>query len=68
MIYMRYGDKDGFKEIYDENGDLVLHPNEKTLVVEEGVVPTLKSTWRYYGGDYLLEPSKGTIYLTTERS
>jgi hypothetical protein len=67
MISMRYGDKDGFNEIYDNNGELILHPNEKALVVEENVVPTLKSTWRYYGGDYLLEPSKGTIYLTTER-
>jgi hypothetical protein len=64
---MRYGDKDGFNEIYDNNGELIFHPNEKPLVVEENVVPTLKSTWRYYGGDYLLEPSKGTIYLTTER-
>ncbi|MEA3559722.1 MAG: hypothetical protein U9R75_10755 [Candidatus Thermoplasmatota archaeon] len=64
---MKYGDKDGFKDIYDENGELVLHRNEKKLVVEENVVPTLKSTWRYYGGDYLLEPSKGTIYLTNER-
>jgi hypothetical protein len=67
LISMRYGDKDGFNEIYDKNGELLLHPNEKALVVEEGVVPTLKSTWRYYGGDYLLEPSKGTIYLTNER-
>jgi hypothetical protein len=67
LISMRYGDKDGFNEIYDGNGELVLHNNEKTLVVEENVVPTFKSTWRYYGGDYLLEPSKGTIYLTTER-
>ena len=64
---MKYGDKDGFNEIYDGNGELVLHPNEKVLVVEENVVPTFKSTWRYYGGDYLLEPSKGTIYLTNER-
>lgn len=64
---MRYGDKDGFKEIYDENGELILHPSEKILVTEENVVPSFKSTWRYYGGDYLLEPSKGTIYLTNER-
>jgi hypothetical protein len=64
---MRYGDKDGFKEIYDEKGELILHPGEKILVAEENVVPSLKSTWRYYGGEYLLEPSKGTIYLTNER-
>ncbi|MBN1540407.1 MAG: hypothetical protein JW939_09705 [Candidatus Thermoplasmatota archaeon] len=64
---MRYGDKDGYNEIYDSNGELILHPNEKALVVEENVVPTFKSTWRYYGGDYLLEASKGTIYLTNER-
>ena len=64
---MRFGDKDGFKEIYDEKGELILQPNEKILVVEENVVPSLKSTWRYYGGEYLLEPSKGNIYLTNER-
>jgi signal transduction histidine kinase len=46
LISMRYGDKDGFNEIYDDNGELMLHPNEKALVIEEGVVPTLKSTWR----------------------
>ncbi len=64
---MRHGDKDGYNEIYDDNGELLLHPNERKLVIEENVVPTLKSTWRYYGGDYLLEPSKGTIVLTNER-
>ncbi|MGA1820026.1 MAG: hypothetical protein ACMUHU_03355 [Thermoplasmatota archaeon] len=64
---MKYGDKDGFREVYDDEGELLLHPNEKVLVSEENVVPTFKSTWRYYGGDYLLEPSKGTIYLTNER-
>ncbi len=64
---MRFGDKDGFKEIYDEKGELILQPNEKILVVEENVVPSFKSTWRYYGGEYLLEPSKGNIYLTNER-
>ncbi|MFW3146288.1 MAG: hypothetical protein ACMUIE_05705, partial [Thermoplasmatota archaeon] len=64
---MKYGDKDGFKDIYDESGELILHPSEKKLVVEDNVVPTLKSTWRYYGGEYLLEPSKGTVILTNER-
>jgi hypothetical protein len=64
---MRYGDKDGFKDIYDDKGELILHPNERILVTEENVVPSIKSTWRYYGGDYLLEPSKGTIFLTNER-
>ncbi len=64
---MRYGDKDGFKEIYDDKGELILQPNERILVTEENVIPSFKSTWRYYGGEYLLEPSKGTIYLTNER-
>lgn len=64
---MKYGDKDGYNEIYDDNGNLILHPDEKILVSEENVVPSLKSTWRYYGGDYLLEPSKGTMILTNER-
>jgi hypothetical protein len=64
---MKYGDKDGYKVIYDDSGELILHPNERILVSEENVVPSFKSTWRYYGGDYLLEPSKGTLYLTNER-
>lgn len=64
---MRHGDRDGFKVIYDHNGQLILHTDEKKLVVEENVIPTLKSTWRYYGGEYLLEPSKGTMVLTSER-
>jgi hypothetical protein len=64
---MRYGDKDGFKDIYDEKGELILQPDERILITEENVVPSFKTTWRYYGGDHLLEPSKGTIYLTNER-
>ncbi|MCU0798485.1 MAG: hypothetical protein MUC62_02290 [Candidatus Thermoplasmatota archaeon] len=64
---MRHGDRDGYKVVYDHNGQPMLHPNERKLVVEENVIPTLKSTWRYYGGEYLLEPSKGTIVLTNER-
>ncbi len=64
---MRYGDEDGFNEVYDSAGEPLLHPNESILVKAEEVVPSLKSTWRYYGGDNLLEPTKGTIYLTTER-
>lgn len=64
---MKHGDKDGFNSIYDENGELILHPREKVLINEDNVVPSLKSTWRYYGGDYLLEPSKGSIFLTNER-
>ncbi|MDG6225822.1 MAG: hypothetical protein QCI82_09960 [Candidatus Thermoplasmatota archaeon] len=64
---MRYGDKDGYGSIYDDNGDLILHQSERLLVTEENVVPSLKTTWRYYGGEYILEPSKGTVYLTNER-
>ncbi len=64
---MHYGDRDGFGSVYDSNGDLILHQGEKVLVAEENVIPSLKSTWRYYGGEYLLEPSKGNVYLTNER-
>lgn len=64
---MKHGDRDGYKVVYDNNGQPILHPNERKLVVEENVIPSLKSTWRYYGGEYLLEPSKGTILLTNER-
>lgn len=64
---MRYGDKDGYGPIYDDNGELILHQGERLLVTEENVIPSLKTTWRYYGGEYILEPSKGTVYLTSER-
>jgi len=64
---MKYGDEDGYNSIYDGNGDPILHPKERVLTKEEAVVPTLKSTWRYYGGEYLIDPSKGTLYLTNER-
>jgi hypothetical protein len=64
---MRYGDRDGFGSVYDNNGDLILHQDERVLIIEENVIPSLKTTWRYYGGEYLLEPSKGNVYLTNER-
>ncbi|MCK5772240.1 MAG: hypothetical protein KAH57_00480 [Thermoplasmata archaeon] len=64
---MRYGDEDGYNSIYDVLGEPILHGNESVLVSEETVIPTLKTTWRLYGGEDLIEPSKGSIYLTNER-
>ena len=64
---MRYGDEDGYNSIYDVLGEPILHGNESVLVSEKTVIPTLKTTWRLYGGENLIEPSKGSIYLTNER-
>ncbi len=67
MVIMRYGDEDGYNSIYDGMGEPILHGNESILVSEKTVIPTLKTTWRLYGGENLIDPSKGSIYLTNER-
>ncbi len=64
---MRYGDEDGYNNIYDVLGKPILHSNESILVSEGTVIPTLKTTWRLYGGENLIDPSKGSVYLTNER-
>jgi hypothetical protein len=64
---MHVGDRDGLDHVYNAEGELILKPEEVILVKEEDIVPSLKSSWGYFGGDEILEPSRGTIYLTNMR-
>lgn len=64
---MRVGDKDGFGEIYSEDGSLILRDNEEVLVKDEGIIPSLRTTWGYFGGDDVMESAKGTAFLTNQR-
>ncbi len=64
---MRVGDKDGFGEIYNEDGSLVLKDGEEILVTEVNFIPTIRTTWGYFGGDDLMESAKGTAFLTNQR-
>ena len=64
---MQTGDRDGLRKIYTAEGELILNDNEQILVHEEEFVPQLKTTWGYFGGDYLVEPVKGDVYLTNQR-
>jgi hypothetical protein len=64
---MQTGDKDGLKRVYTEDGELILNEDEEILVHEDNFIPQLKTTWGYFGGDYLVDPSKGEVYLTNQR-
>ena len=64
---MRVGDKDGMDDIYDENGELVLKEDEQLLVKEENVMPSFKTTWRKFGGEDVIDPMNGVVYLTNRR-
>ena len=64
---MRVGEKDGLGEIYNEDGSLILKEDEKVIVQDVNFIPTLKTTWGYFGGEELLESAKGTAYLTNQR-
>lgn len=64
---MRYGDKEGLGVIYNGDGSLILGEEEKILAREKGIIPTLKTSWRVYGGETLISTIKGDIYLTTDR-
>lgn len=64
---MRYGDKEGLGVIYNADGTIILETDEKVLARERGIIPTLKTTWRVYGGETLMSTIKGDIYLTTDR-
>jgi hypothetical protein len=64
---MRVGDKDGIDDIYDENGELVLKEDEQLLVKEDNVVPSFKTTWRKFGGEDVIDPMNGVVYLTNRR-
>ncbi len=63
---MLYGDREGLNKVYTEDGQLILNENEEILVQEE-VIPQLMSSWRIFGGDYILNPSEGVIILTNQR-
>ncbi|UCH88430.1 MAG: hypothetical protein JSV49_09220 [Thermoplasmata archaeon] len=64
---MRVGDKDGLDDIYNEDGELILKEDEEVIVKEENIVPSLKTTWRKFGGEDVIESMNGTVYLTTRR-
>jgi len=64
---MRVGDKDGFEEIYDENGELILMEDEELLVKEPNIVPTFKTTWRRFGGEDVMDSMNGIMFLTNRR-
>jgi hypothetical protein len=64
---MRVGDKDGMEVIYDEKGDLILMEGEEVIVLEENIVPQLKTTWRKFGGEDEIESVNGKVYLTNLR-
>ena len=64
---MRVGEKDGLDEIYKEDGSLILNDDEKVLVEDTNFMPTLRTTWGYFGGEDLMEPAKGTAFLTNQR-
>ena len=64
---MRTGDKDGLNEVYDENGELILSEEEEVIVKEENIVPSLKTTWRMFGGEDVIDSMNGTVYLTNRR-
>lgn len=66
-IIMRVGDKDGLEDVYDNEGELILKEDEELIVKEENVVPSLKTTWRRFGGEDMIEHNSGTVYLTNRR-
>jgi hypothetical protein len=64
---MHVGEKDGLGEVYKGDGSLILNEDEKILTIDENFMPTLRTTWGYFGGTDLMEPAKGTAYLTNQR-
>jgi hypothetical protein len=63
---MEYGDRDGLNKVYTPEGQVLLNEDEEILVQEDSI-PQLMSTWRTFGGDYLLNPSEGEFILTNQR-
>jgi len=64
---MQSGDVDGLNKVYSENGEIILNDGEEVLVQEKDLVPAIKSTWGMFGGEDLIEPSKGDVFLTNQR-
>lgn len=63
---MQYGDKEGLNKIYSPNGEIILNEDEEILVKEDAI-PQLMTTWRTFGGEYVINPSGGEIILTNQR-
>lgn len=61
------GDVDGLNSVYTPEGELILKDGEEILVHENDLVPQIKSTWGHFGGEHVIEPSKGDMYLTNQR-
>jgi len=64
---MQTGDKDGLNNIYTEEGELILLEGEEILVHEKDLMPQIKTTWGMFGGEDIIEPGKGDMYLTNQR-
>ncbi len=64
---MKTGSGDGLGEIYNDQGEIILHATEKILVTEPRFVPDLKTTWSFFGGDPVVDASPGRAVLTNER-
>jgi hypothetical protein len=64
---MQTGDKDGVNKIYNEAGELILNDGEDILVHEKDLIPQIKTSWGHFGGEDVIEPSKGDIFLTNQR-
>ena len=63
---MQSGDKEGLNKVYTESGQLILNEDEE-IMVEEDAIPQLMTTWRTFGGEYVLNPSDGLLMLTNQR-
>ncbi|WP_455391787.1 hypothetical protein [[Eubacterium] cellulosolvens] len=64
---MRSGDKEGLNNVYTTEGEIILKDGEEILVQEKDLVPQIKTTWGHFGGEDVIEPTKGDIYLTNQR-
>lgn len=64
---MQTGDKDGLNKVYTEEGQPILNDGEQILINEKEIVPQIKSSWGYFGGEDMIEPTKGEMFLTNQR-
>ncbi len=64
---MEVGDVDGLNKVYTQEGEPILHEGEEILLHDKEFIPHLKTTWGYFGGDSMINPSLGDMYLTNQR-
>ena len=64
---MEVGDVDGLNKVYTQEGEPILHEGEEILLHDNEFIPHLKTTWGYFGGDSMINPSLGDMYLTNQR-